>query len=190
MINSSEFIKKAFQIKNSIEAIDKVAVSILIHPNYIDQVEIIYAILTQANIDVDIVKIFNNMSKYQSTDQSIEYSSAMSLQIDQMISKAQQNKKKTIHIKTNDIDQHFTELEARNVCEKHRDLFLNWHCLAGTHAFYIHSNGQCYQCQQYYEMQMPHMFNVYDGNFHLNSNSTICKAHNCLYEQFVTKWKA
>ena len=188
--SNSKFMKKALWMKKSTKAIDKVTISILMHPNYIDYIKIIYATLTQANIDVDIVKIFNNMSKYQPTDQDIKYSSAMSLQIDQMISKSQQNKKRTIHIKTNDIDQHFTELEARNVCEKHRNLFLNWHCLAGMHAFYIHSNGQCYQCQQYYEMQMPHMFNVYDGNFHLNNSSIICKAHNCLYEQFVTKWKA
>ena len=56
--------------------------------------------------------------------------------------------------------------------------FRNWVCNAGYNYIYVHSNGNIYQCQTYFENRQDYMCNI--SNF---SNSIfkkhICKMKNC-----------
>ena len=79
------------------------------------------------------------------------------------------------------------------------DLYLNptiqytsWKCQAGVEYVYVHSDGNVYNCQSYYEHSLPPLYNIYssNGKYLLDKHSPcICKVDYCTYDFDVRKEK-
>lgn len=185
--STSKHLKKLFYIKSKINSLSNITISLFVLPTKIKQIMSIHSILTQMGLNIDVLKICNNISLYQSIDNI--YSLEESKDIDSLISSFQTDKEKTIHFKIDQTVQRLTEIELKSFCiAQKNNIFHGWNCLAGVMSFYIHADGRCYQCQQYYEMEMPSMFNIYDSNIVFSKKHCICKSNVCICEQYITKW--
>ena len=79
------------------------------------------------------------------------------------------------------------------------DLYLNptiqytgWNCYAGVEYVYVHSNGNVYNCQSYYEHNLSPLYNIYssDGGYLSEKHSPcVCKVDYCTYDFDVRKEK-
>lgn len=184
-----QFLNKLIQLNKYTNIINNITVSILIEPLNIDMSFFINQIISSTTrFTIDVIKIINDISSYQLSQSTSYYSANDEKRISNIINKLNKYEKKTIHLKLQQSNIFLSDIDARHFCAKQYNLFYNWTCLAGIRSFYIHSNGDCYSCQQYYEINMPSLFNIYN-KYTFNQNPIQCKSHKCLCEQFVTKWK-
>ena len=92
-------------------------------------------------------------------------------------------------------DSAFFEVKYKNTSElvTHNKLyeltkqhFKYWKCNAGKDLLYVHSNGNVYNCDGYFNARKPPLFNLYAGFKYINK-ATFCQVENCPFEDNVYK---
>ena len=69
-------------------------------------------------------------------------------------------------------------------------IFKNWKCNAGLDLLYVHSNGDIYNCESYFEDKQKSLGSIYNlDDFNFNLKPTICKCSFCSGDFHIYKQK-
>ena len=175
--------QKFLQFINNIKR-DHCSFSVMYEPNNIINSLFIYKMLNKIHPHTDLLMVgqpkkINNIGRYQYS--TIDYQTYKTI-----LNNSIQPKEVNIVYNDGSIEQ-FSILEMMNKLDKNELSFYNWKCNAGIDRLYIHSDGNVYSCQQYYENSLNPIMNIYTDSY-VKPYPIKCQCELCICESFVNKY--